>query len=337
MTLADRLPDLKEYQQNFKKNGVEYPLKKVIYDKDGLLEKLPKSTKKGWPWDLETDPKIYADKTHWPKITIVTPSYNQGQFIEETIRAVLLQNYPNLEYIVMDGGSSDNTKEILGQYAPWLSFYESKKDRGQGHAINKGFSLASGDIYAWINSDDFYMDQSFYTLASAFLKSHADVLHGDSLLLNETINELSYEKANYVTPKYLFVGGIIMQHSCFWKAEVHEPILEVLHCAVDSELWFRLIPKKKLKHVKFPLAVVRLQPDAKTQNDKYVEKWKEDNILIAQLHQFEKTIPFFKYIQSRFYPIEVRYVQRIYKYFNFVSEHQYFSKIKNNSKTLIYK
>ncbi|TKC08416.1 glycosyltransferase [Pedobacter polaris] len=285
---------------------------------------------------METDPKIYAAKESWPKITIVTPTYNQGQFIEETIRAVLLQNYPNLEYIVIDGGSTDNTIEILDRYSPWISFYESKKDKGQGHAINKGFSLASGEIYAWINSDDFYMDQAFYTLASAFVKSKADVLYGDSLVIDENKNELHYEKANYVTPKYLFVGGIIMQHSCFWKAGVHEPILEELHCAVDSELWFRLIPGKKLKHVKFPLAVVRIQPDAKTQNDKFIEKWKEDNILIAQLHQFEKTIPFFKYIQSRFYHVEVRYVQRIYKYFNSVNVQQYLEKIKNDL-TLIYK
>jgi len=328
LLLANRLPDLKVYQQNFKKNGVEYPLQKVLYDTEGLLNKLPQSTRKGWPWDIETDPNIYTLKEQWPKITIVTPTYNQGKFIEETIRGVLLQNYPNLEYIVMDGGSTDNTKEILEKYAPWLSFYESTKDKGQGHAINKGFSLASGEIYGWINSDDFYMDQSFYTLASTFLKSKADVLYGDSLVLDENKNELSYEKANFVTPKYLFVGGIIMQHSCFWKAAVHQPILEELHCAVDSELWFRLIPNKKLKHVKFPLAVVRIQPDAKTQHDKFVEKWKVDNILVAQLHQFEKKIPFFKYIQSRFYPMEVKYVQRIYKYFNFVDKEKFLKKIK---------
>ncbi|WP_205943488.1 glycosyltransferase family 2 protein [Pedobacter polaris] len=336
MDLNTLLPNLKEYRNSFIKDGLHYPLQKVIYDREGLLSNLPKSTRKGWPWDMETDPKIYAAKESWPKITIVTPTYNQGQFIEETIRAVLLQNYPNLEYIVIDGGSTDNTIEILDRYSPWISFYESKKDKGQGHAINKGFSLASGEIYAWINSDDFYMDQAFYTLASAFVKSKADVLYGDSLVIDENKNELHYEKANYVTPKYLFVGGIIMQHSCFWKAGVHEPILEELHCAVDSELWFRLIPGKKLKHVKFPLAVVRIQPDAKTQNDKFIEKWKEDNILIAQLHQFEKTIPFFKYIQSRFYHVEVRYVQRIYKYFNSVNVQQYLEKIKNDL-TLIYK
>lgn len=328
MTLKELLPNLQEYRKKFVANGISYPLKLVVYERNGLLTKLPVSTKEGWPWKIETNPDIYKTKGYWPKITIVTPCYNQGKFIEETIRSVLLQNYPNLEYIIMDGGSTDKTMEIIEKYSPWLSFYESKKDNGQGHAINKGFSVASGEIYAWINSDDFYVDESFFNLAISFLKSNADVFYGDSIVIDENKNELYYEKANYVTAKYLFVGGIIMQHSCFWKANVHEPILEELNCAVDSELWFRLIPGKKLKHIKHPLAVVRIQPDAKTQNIKFKEKWKEDNILIAGLHQFERNIPFFNYLQSRFYLIEVKYVQKIYKYFNLINEQQYFEKFK---------
>ncbi len=226
MNINSLLPDLEKYRASFIETGVVYPLPLVTCKKEGLLESLPKTHNEGWPWNMETDPSVYTSREHWPKITIVTPTYNQGQYIEETIRAVLLQNYPNLEYIVMDGGSTDDTKEILEKYAPWLSYYESSKDRGQGHAINKGFSLASGEIYGWINSDDFYMDESFYTLAKAFIKSKVDIVYGDSLVLNENESVLYYDKANYVTSKYLFVGGIIMQHSCFWKAEVHQPITE---------------------------------------------------------------------------------------------------------------
>lgn len=335
MDINTLIPDLKAYRATFIEGGLSYPLPKVMYTQEGLLRLLPTTAKKGWPWNLETDPKKYASKENWPKVTIVTPTYNQGQYIEETIRAVLLQNYPNLEYIVIDGGSTDETKEILEKYSRWLSFYESVNDRGQGHAINKGFSLASGDIYGWINSDDFYMDESFYTLAKAFIESKADIVYGDSLVLDENKSTLYYDKANYVTKRYLFVGGIIMQHSCFWKAEVHLPILEELYCAVDSELWFRLIPDKKLKHIKFPFAVVRIQPDAKTQNAKFVEKWKADNILIEHLHKFEKTVPHFSYVQSRFYHVEVRNLQRIYKYFNCPNREHYFSKIETTFQKIL--
>ena len=94
----------------------------------------------------------------WPRISIVTPSYNQGQFVEETIRSVLLQGYPELDYIVMDGGSKDGTVRIIEKYARWLSHWEDPApDRGQAAGINKGFSKGTGAIYAWINSDDGYL------------------------------------------------------------------------------------------------------------------------------------------------------------------------------------
>jgi glycosyltransferase involved in cell wall biosynthesis len=97
----------------------------------------------------------------WPRISIVTPSYNQGHFLEETIRSILLQNYPNLEYFVVDGGSSDQSLEIIERYSPWLSGWISESDRGQSHAINKGFERCSGNLITFQNSDDFYLPGAF--------------------------------------------------------------------------------------------------------------------------------------------------------------------------------
>lgn len=118
----------------------------------------PPAGRIGWPWtDGDAAPRtIPGDIDAWPRVTVVTPSYNQGRFLEETMRSVLLQNYPNLEYIVIDGGSTDESVEIIKKYGPWLAHWESQRDEGQADAINKGFRLATGEYLAWLNSDDCY-------------------------------------------------------------------------------------------------------------------------------------------------------------------------------------
>ena len=151
----------------------------------------PPPGKTGWPWTEETQPipDTMPDGGEWPKISIVTPNYNYGQFIEETIRSVLLQGYPNLEYIVIDGGSTDDSVEIIKKYEPWLSYWVSEKDKGQSNAINKGLKMCTGQIAAYINSDDYYLIGAFNYIGKIFNFKKFDILVGRN-------------KTNISKPKY---------------------------------------------------------------------------------------------------------------------------------------
>ena len=116
------------------------------------LNDLPDASGSGWP--LTASPPSPSDDREYPKISVVTPSYNQAEFLEATLRSVILQNYPNLEYVVIDGGSSDGSVDVIKKYEPWIDHWVSEPDRGQSHAINKGFAHCSGELATFINSDD---------------------------------------------------------------------------------------------------------------------------------------------------------------------------------------
>ncbi|WP_017314698.1 glycosyltransferase family 2 protein [Mastigocladopsis repens] len=126
----------------------------------------PPPDKIGWPWTVQSSQfsEQIPDGFEYPRISIVTPNYNYGHFLEETIRSVLLQGYPNLEYIIIDGGSTDNSVEIIKKYEKWLSFWVSEKDSGQANAINKGIDLATGTWFNWLNSDDILLPTCLKTL-----------------------------------------------------------------------------------------------------------------------------------------------------------------------------
>jgi cellulose synthase/poly-beta-1,6-N-acetylglucosamine synthase-like glycosyltransferase len=129
----------------------------------------PPNGETGWPWDIETP----ADSSSGPKITIVTPSYNQAGFLEQTIRSVLLQGYSNLEYIIIDGASSDGSVDIIRKYQQHLAYWVSEKDHGAADAIGKGFSKATGSICGWLNSDDFYRPAALQKVVAALQRNYA--------------------------------------------------------------------------------------------------------------------------------------------------------------------
>jgi glycosyltransferase involved in cell wall biosynthesis len=111
-----------------------------------------------------------------PKISIITPNYNGGEYLEETIQSILTQNYPNLEYIIIDGGSTDNSVEIIKKYEDQLSFWVSEPDKGLYDAIQKGFDKSSGEIMAWLNSDDLYHKNAFFTVVEIFMKKEEQLM-----------------------------------------------------------------------------------------------------------------------------------------------------------------
>jgi len=213
----------------------------------------PCSRKKGWPWFMECDlvPLHKSDGRSWPKISIVTPSFNQAEFLEETIRSVLLQGYPNLEYFVVDGGSTDCSVEIIRKYEPWLSWWVSEPDRGQAEAINKGARRATGEWFAWLNSDDLYLPGTLHALALlAAQNTDADWVVGNLQLVdaygdltgvfNRKVDAGSW--LDFVCTKWP-QGTALPQPPSFWKRELFSKvgfINEQLHFAMDHEFWGRL-------------------------------------------------------------------------------------------------
>lgn len=184
--------------------------------------------------------------SEWPKISIVTPSYNQAQFLEETILSVLNQEYPNLEYIVIDGGSKDGSVEILQKYADRLTYWVSEPDRGQAHAINKGFARATGDILAWLNSDDRYLPGALYAVAMQFRQQQTDFLYGGCLFRFEDRPQDCWVRmphSLHLISSDITVLDFIDQPSSFWSRRVWEqtgPLDESMHYTFDWDFFIRV-------------------------------------------------------------------------------------------------
>lgn len=207
-----------------------------------------------------------------PLISIVTPSYNQAQFLEETILSVVNQDYPNLEYIVIDGGSTDGSVDIIRKYADQLAYWVSEDDRGQAHAINKGFARARGEILGWLNSDDFYLPRAISRVAR-MRHEHpkAAAWIGGCYRIDPSGKILSTVIPRGLDPEILADWGhqaFFYQPSCFFAARAWDevgPLDEGLHFALDVDLWLRLSTVGHFASTPEVISAAIIHQDAKTQ------------------------------------------------------------------------
>ena len=230
----------------------------------------PVANKRGWPWTVES---AAIPEAEWPRITIVTPSFNQGRFLEETIRSVLLQRYPNLEYFVIDGGSTDESVSVIERYAHHLDFCVSEKDRGQTHAINKGFARATGSILSWLNSDDVLLPGALHRLAKHAMAPHPEksLWCGRSYRCDSDGEIFAF----YIPPRrmsrwMLQVGSQLAQEATFFPKSLYDevgPLDESLKFAMDYDFWVRCWQNgAKFIHLPYFVSVMRFHHSSKSMN-----------------------------------------------------------------------
>lgn len=214
----------------------------------------------------------------FPRISIITPSFNQAKFIKATINSVLSQNYPNLEYIVMDGGSTDGTVDILKSYGGKI-IWKTQKDHGQTDAINQGLKKSTGDILSYLNSDDILFPGVLQKVAEYFEKyPDCQWLTGDCLVINEAgkpskggwlIRVYKRFLLKIYSPKLLkIVDNMIPQPSTFWTRAAYQkigPFDEKLHYVMDYDYWLRMSKLYRPHDLKLPISGFRSQPDSKSE------------------------------------------------------------------------
>ena len=261
----------------------------------------PPPGKTGWPWTEET-PRLPNDRA-WPAFSVVTPSFNQAGFIEETIRSVLLQGYPDLEYIIMDGGSTYGSVDIIKKYEPWISHWVSEPDRGQSHALNKGFERASGPVLAWLNSDDVLEPSVLGTVAET-CADRADqpvMVVGNGRLLSEDGEETGIKRCEAYSFQDLFAyhrKKFFCQPAVFFTAQALAeagPIDEDLHYAMDLDLWLRMRTHADLQYVDKSLARLYIYADAKTAAGNYKSMLEVARVL----QRYDRVLPFARRMANR--------------------------------------
>jgi glycosyltransferase involved in cell wall biosynthesis len=228
----------------------------------------PPSGKSGWPWDLPAAPPPATKPV--PRISIIIPSFNLGRFIEETIRSIVLQRWPDLELIVVDGGSSDETVEVIQKYIPWIRWWVSEPDRGQADAINKGLKKATGDIVAWFNADDFYTDGIFAAVADGWRRNPKGIYAAP------VANFYTRGRETLIRPRGISLDNVIQYWTkrsiwhdpgFFWSRAVVDAVGgpdASLHYSHDFDYLIRALQFAKVESIDHVAAGFRLHQESKT-------------------------------------------------------------------------
>jgi glycosyltransferase involved in cell wall biosynthesis len=268
-------------------------------------------------------------KNSTQRISIVTPSFNQGDFLEQTIDSVLSQNYPNLEYIIIDGGSTDKSVEVIKKNQKYLAYWVSEKDRGQSHAINKGFQHATGDVINWLNSDDYYEPRALEIVNEFFQDPSINVLVARSNIIKnaQVVRQTSgtdvYENNLPKTAGWARID----QPETFFRLTAHReigPLNESLHYVMDREWWMRYLLKFGLEGIVKTKEVIvnfRLHDKSKTVSDQSKFDAENEKIYVAMANQagienFLKLMSPEEEISSlKFPPIDADLAKKILNYY----------------------
>ncbi|MFC1704689.1 glycosyltransferase family 2 protein, partial [Candidatus Omnitrophota bacterium] len=269
---------------------------------------------------------IFSKDNAWPKISVVTPSLNQAPYLEKTILSVLNQNYPNLEYIIIDGASKDGSVEIIKKYEKYLACWESTPDRCHTDALNKGFKRCTGDIIGWQNSDDFYLPNALEKAGQTFMKdSKIDVVFGNRINVDKDENYLfEFKYTPFSFGSLVHEGNIIVNESAFWKRNLFEKVGyldEKWYFSMDYDFFIRLgLSKARFKHIPEFLAAMHYHSDTKTHNiwdmkitdDKAILKkyGLKRNKILAVFYMMKRAFWYLLYGDIRYVFIGVKRVMR---------------------------
>lgn len=226
----------------------------------------------------------------WPKLSIVTPSYNQGQFVERTILSVLNQNYPNLQYIVIDGGSKDGSVEIIKKYEKYLAYWVSEKDKGQSDAINKGFQKSNGEILSWLNADDLYSPSALSTVGKIFESNRRiNWLAGNACKIDENENVIEHMITGQISNLAMGKANPLVQSSTFFTKKYIERVgylHEKYNYAMDWDLWLKFRKMSSPFTLDSCLSFFRVHKNAKTYNSRNNIKLLIEHLMVLKRNNF---------------------------------------------------
>lgn len=226
-----------------------------------------------------------------PKISVVTVNFNKAEFLEDTIKSVISQNYANLEYIIIDGYSTDNSVEIIKKYENHLAYWVSEPDKGMTDALIKGFEKSTGEILAWLNSDDMYVENTFQIVSESYMKYRWDFFYGDMNFINKEGQFLKKVFSFDTNAKFYANGGSSMpQPSCFWTRKVYltvgglDPSFKL---RMDADLFYRLFKMKNVKifRINKVLSLFRIH-DGQSHSWSTKEEYQKEIIVIKDRENF---------------------------------------------------